>query len=63
MNRKSFKVHTVFGTGTLKNFYVTDLGHLMAKVYYPLKRCWINHRIKKLPNISESDTVYLDIYS
>jgi hypothetical protein len=63
MRRKSLRVNTSYGLGTLKNFYVTELGYLMVKVYYPIKKSWINHRLNSLPKIfKDSEEVFLDLY-
>ena len=39
------KVDTPKGKATLVDVYVTELGHLMAKVYHPTSKNWINYRI------------------
>lgn len=39
------EVDTPDGKATLKELYVTELGYIMAKIYYPLKGVFINYRI------------------
>ena len=33
------------GKATLREIYVTELGYIMAKIYYPLKGVFINYKI------------------
>lgn len=37
------EVDTPDGKATLKEIYVTELGYIMAKIYYPSKGVFINH--------------------
>jgi hypothetical protein len=37
------EVETPEGKATLKEIYVTELGYIMAKVYYPSRGVFINH--------------------
>ena len=53
MKKNSLKVETPSGVGTLDRFYVTELVHLMAKIYFPSKQCWINYRLGDLLKISQ----------
>ncbi len=43
------------GKATLKEIYVTELGYIMAKMYYPKKKVFINHRIGSIKNLLESE--------
>ncbi len=45
------EVDTPDGKATLKEIYVTELGYIMAKVYYPKKGVFINHKIGSLKNL------------
>lgn len=49
------EVDTPDGKATLKEIYVTELGYIMAKMYYPKKRVFINHRIGSIKNLLESE--------
>lgn len=39
------------GKATLVEVYVTELGHLMAKVYHPNHKNWINYRIGNMDEL------------
>ncbi len=49
------EVDTPDGKATLKEIYVTELGYIMAKLYYPNKRVFMNHRIGLLQELLESE--------
>jgi hypothetical protein len=49
------EVDTPDGKATLKEIYVTELGYIMAKIYYPSKKAFINHRIGSIKNLLESE--------
>ncbi len=49
------EVDTPDGKATLKEIYVTELGYIMAKMYYPKKKVFINHRIGSIKNLLESE--------
>ncbi len=49
------EVDTPDGKATLKEIYVTELGYIMAKMYYPKKRVFINHRIGSIKNLLEAE--------
>ena len=53
------EVDTPDGKATLKEIYVTELGYIMAKIYYPKKGASINYRIGSLKNLLESNSLYL----
>ena len=53
------EVDTPDGKATLKEIYVTELGYIMAKVYYPKKGIFINHRIGSLRNLLKADGLNL----
>lgn len=53
------EVDTPDGKATLKEIYVTELGYIMAKLYYPKRGVNINHRIGSLKNLLKSDGLNL----
>lgn len=53
------EVDTPDGKATLKEIYVTELGYIMAKLYYPNKRVFMNHRIGLLQELLESENFTL----
>ena len=53
------EVDTPDGKATLKEIYVTELGYIMAKVYYPKKGVYVNHKIGYLKNLLKSDGLNL----
>jgi hypothetical protein len=52
-------VDTPDGKATLKEIYVTELGYIMAKIYYPKKGVNINHKIGYLKNLLNTDGLNL----
>lgn len=48
------EVDTPRGKATLEKVYVTELGHLMAKIYYPKEKAWVNYRIGNISDLVES---------
>jgi len=52
-------VDTPDGKATLKEIYVTELGYIMAKVYYPKRGVNINHKIGSLKNLLKTDGLNL----
>lgn len=53
------EVDTPDGKATLKEIYVTELGYIMAKVYYPKKGVYVNHKIGSLKNLLKTDGLNL----
>lgn len=45
------EVDTPSGKATLSEIYVTELGFIMAKIYYPSTKSWVNHKIGELNNL------------
>ena len=41
-------------TSKLSKIYVTELGHIMAKIYYPKKRISINYKIGNVEELLEN---------
>jgi hypothetical protein len=44
-------VETPEGTGILQNIYVTELGYVMGKVYFPSKGLWINYTLSNINDV------------
>jgi len=38
----------------LSKIYVTELGYVMAKIYYPKKRVWINYKIGEIDDFGKN---------
>ncbi len=53
------EVETPDGKATLKEIYVTELGYIMAKVYYPKRGVFINHKIGSLKNLLDTNKLNL----
>jgi hypothetical protein len=47
------EVDTPDGVGLLEQIYVTELGHVMARIYYRKKGIWINKKITSLNSLLE----------
>ncbi len=47
------EVETPDGVGLLEQIYVTELGHIMLRIYYKKKGIWINRRITSLESFLE----------
>ena len=43
-------INTPKGEGLIDNIYITELGHLMVRVYYPETKCWINYPMGQYTN-------------
>jgi hypothetical protein len=48
------ELNTPNGTAKLEKIYFTDLGHIMAKVYYPSRKEWIRYTIGNLSELANS---------
>lgn len=48
----NFEVDTPKGKATLVDVYVTELGYLMAKIYYQKDKKWINYKIANLEELT-----------
>ena len=53
------EVDTPDGKATLKEIYVTELGYIMAKVYYPKRGVFVNHKIGALKNLLDTNKLNL----
>jgi hypothetical protein len=47
------EIDTPDGVGLLEQIYITELGHVMARIYYRKKGIWINRKITSLDNFLE----------
>ncbi len=47
------EIDTPDGVGILEQIYITELGHVMARIYYRKKGVWINIKISSLENLLE----------
>ena len=47
------EIYTPDGVGILEQIYITELGHVMARIYYRKKGVWINIKISSLENLLE----------
>lgn len=45
------EVETPNGKATVVKVFITELGHLMAKVYYKKERIWRNHLIASMDDL------------
>ncbi len=49
-NLISLIVDTKYGSGILENIYITELGLVMGKVFYPKVKIYKNYRISDIEN-------------
>ncbi len=47
------------GKATLKEIYVTELGYIMAKIYYPSKGVFINYHIAVINDLLSRKNISL----
>lgn len=45
------EVETPNGKATVVKVFITELGHLMAKVYYKKEKIWRNHKIGSMDDL------------
>jgi hypothetical protein len=45
------EVETPNGKATVVRVFITELGHLMAKIYYKKERIWRNHQIASMDDL------------
>ena len=45
------EVETPDGVGVLEKIYVTDLGLVMGKIFYPNRKVWINYQLSNLDEL------------
>lgn len=53
------EVDTPDGKATLKEIYVTELGYIMAKIFYPKKGVFVNHQIAVITDLLGSKNINL----
>jgi hypothetical protein len=47
------EIDTPEGVGLLEQIYITELGHIMIRIYYKKRGIWINKRITSLESLLE----------
>lgn len=47
-NSIPFDVDTKYGEGILEQLYLTELGYVMARIYFPEKGVWINFNVQTI---------------
>lgn len=58
-NSVNFEVDTPKGKATLVEVYMTELGHLMAKIYYQTEKSWVNYRIGNISELTKTADIEL----
>ena len=53
------KLNTPIGEGLLETLYVSELGYVMVKVYYPTEKRWVTYNINRVENILEDTQLSL----
>ena len=53
------EVDTPDGKATLSEIYVTELGYIMAKLFYKRKKVFINHKIGDIKNMMNSENLLI----
>lgn len=48
------EVDTPEGKATLEKIYISELGYVMAKVYYPEKKSWMRYRLDDIDNLLQN---------
>jgi hypothetical protein len=43
MHEKLIEIETPRGRGILEKFWISDLNFIMAKIYFPDKKVWVNY--------------------
>ena len=51
------KINTKDGERMLEKIYFTELGHVMAKIYDPKSKTWLNKRIGSLSSMLSSQEI------
>jgi len=52
-NTICFDVDTPNGAGVLEKVYLTELGLVMGKVFFPSNGVWVNYQLSNLENLLE----------
>lgn len=53
------EVDTPDGKATLKEIYVTELGYIMAKIFYKKKKVFVNYKIGDLSKMLKNENLSL----
>ena len=56
-NTISFEVDTPDGAGVLEKIYLTELGFVMGKVFFPKRGVWINYQLGNLDKLLEFKSI------
>lgn len=51
------KINTKDGERILEKIYFTELGHIMAKIYDPKSKTWLNKQIGSLSSMLDSQEI------
>lgn len=60
-NSIPFDVTTQNGEGILEQLYLTELGYVMAKIYFPERGIWINYNIQNIWDLLENSDIELKL--
>ena len=55
----SKKVKTSKGEGVIDSLKITELGHVMLRVYFPKSKCFVNYTISNIVNLLEGSDLEL----
>ena len=55
-NTIQLELDTPDGVAKLEKIYFTELGHIMAKVYYPKTKQWVRYNIGDIQSAIKSNT-------
>lgn len=55
----SKKVKTSKGEGVIDSLKITELGHVMLRVYYPEQKCFINYTVSNIIKLLEGSSLEL----
>lgn len=58
-NSIPFDVETQNGEGILEQLYLTELGYVMARVYYPKQGVWINYNLQTIWDLLKESNIEL----
>jgi hypothetical protein len=56
-----FDVDTQHGEGILEQLYLTELGYVMVRIFYPQKGIWINYNIETIWNLLKDTQIDLKL--
>lgn len=58
-NSIPFDVDTQYGEGILEQLYLTELGYVMARIYFPEKGVWINFNVQTIWDLLKDSNIDL----